>query len=335
MAFIDELRKARSSKVAVLHKFLTSYDPSSSRVYAFVEGEPDRIYYRIQFEKESVRSTDVYLFNCEGKQKVYDAFQDIVTRYPNCRRVLFFVDKDIDDIAGVSWPADPRIFVTDCYSVENYVVCPNACLGYLRDYVKMRKVEVQLEPLVAKFETEREKFHKLLMPVMAWIVANRRRGASVILRDVNMDELFCMREATVFRRPLRKAHSYLSKFRSAHVPGVTWKEVRAVCRELKRLESRSYVRGHFEAWWFIKFVTKACENLREIIAEGGGSMAISTQLNENNFIQILGSAVTPSPVLQSFLRFHIQDNAAFVRSGKTYNGFFPKIWRLLRGAVGR
>jgi len=83
MSFTELLRNARSSRVAVLHKFLTSYDPNNTnRVYAFVEGEPDVTFYRLYVQKYAGGQRDVYIYNCEGKRNVYSAYGDIVSRYP-------------------------------------------------------------------------------------------------------------------------------------------------------------------------------------------------------------------------------------------------------------
>lgn len=122
MSFTDLLRDARSSRVSTFHKFLTNYDPSTDRVFAFVEGEADEPFYRAQIQKYVPDQRLIYIYNCDGKKNVCDLYAEVVKKYPKCERVLFFLDKDVDDIVGAPWPADPRIFVTECYSIENYVV---------------------------------------------------------------------------------------------------------------------------------------------------------------------------------------------------------------------
>src|SRR5690349_18681648 len=119
MSFIDTLRSARSSRVAVLHEFWTQYDPRQRRLHAFFEGHDDSIFFGrflTWFEQQGLR---VMPYRCEGKRRVYEAFDQITGRIPDIRNVLFFVDKDVDDILGIPWTTDPRIFVTDVYSIEN------------------------------------------------------------------------------------------------------------------------------------------------------------------------------------------------------------------------
>jgi hypothetical protein len=308
MSFVDLLRRSRSTPVATLHKFLTHYDPATKRIYAFVEGEPDRIFYRMYLEKYASSPSEIFVYNCEGKSKVYDAYRDVAKRYPDCRRVLFFIDKDVDDIVGVVWPSDPRIFTTGCYSIENYVICDETCGRYFRDFVKIRRVEIDLMSFLEEFSRERKKFHALLLPVMAWVIAIRRRGGRIVLTNVNLDELFILNGTTVSRRRDRTPVSYLENFRQPGGSSPNWKEVRAICRELKRLDSRSYARGHFESWWFMKFIRKVCEDLTRVVSEAGGSVSFSASLAESNFIQILCAGVPAPSALETFLRFHLGDS---------------------------
>src|SRR5205823_5790279 len=118
MSFAELLKQSRSTPVAVLHKFLTNYDPTSTRTHVFVEGVPDLAFYRAYLD-QYVASDTLKMYNCEGKIRVYETYRKIIDRFPECRRVVFFVDKDLDDITGEPWPVDPRIYVTDVYSIEN------------------------------------------------------------------------------------------------------------------------------------------------------------------------------------------------------------------------
>jgi Protein of unknown function (DUF4435) len=309
MSFIDLLRQSRSSSIATLHKFLTNYNPGTQRVHAFVEGEPDRVFYRTCLERHCSPLSKIFVYNCEGKKRVYEIYSEIIKRHPTCRRVLFFVDKDVDDIVGITWPSDPRIFTTEVYSVENYVICDHSCARYFRDFVKVRRVEIDMSPFIEEFARERKRFHALLLPIMAWIIAYRRRGGRVILTDINLDSLFGMNATVIFRRAARGTIKYLARFRTTSIPPPDWTDVRSVCGELKRIDAKGFVRGHFEAWWFVKFVQKLCEDLNRAVAEIGGSIAIGTALTENNFIQILSPGVNCPLTLERFLKFHLDESA--------------------------
>jgi hypothetical protein len=310
MSFTDLLRKARSSRIAMFHKFLTNYDPNSKRVYAFVEGDADEAFYRGQIQKYVLDQRLVYTYNCEGKSGVADAYTDIVRKYPNCERVLFFLDKDVDDIVGVRWPSDPRIFVTDCYSIENYVVDKQALSRYFKDYVKIRKIEVDVDTVLEQFEADLAYFHKMMLPVMAWIVIMRRNRCRVNLQDIDPGELFRVTDDGSSRKPRRFAIAYLTRVTQATAPSPTWAHLRVTCKELKRLPAKTYVRGKFEAWWFAEFGRRILEGVQRVVTESGGSIKTSMPLHPNTFIQLLAAGIATPDSLDAFLSFHTRRGPA-------------------------
>lgn len=307
MSFAELLRQSRSKPVAAIHSFLTNYDPNDRRrIYAFVEGEPDRAFYRAHLQRYASTVSDIHIYSCEGKAGVYDVCAKVIARYPGCRRVLFFVDKDVDDIIGKPWPMDPRVFVTDSYSIENYLVTREAVSRYFSDYVKIRRVEIALPPMLDEFDRQLAVFHRVAAPVMAWIVVMRRAGNRVVLNDMNMGELCKLYDGGIARRIGCTGHSYLQRVSQTVVASNIWRDVRKTTLELLRLDPKRYVRGKFEGWWFVQFIKKAVQQFAEVAKEGGGTVTISVALNDKNFIQLLAGAVPPPPSLVSCLDFHLK-----------------------------
>jgi uncharacterized protein DUF4435 len=314
VSFADLLRKSRSSRIAVLHKFLTNYDPYSPRVYAFVEGEPDAAFYRTHIGNY-VRNPDLlFIYDCGGKPRVYETYNSVVARFPHCARVLFFVDKDLDDLVSQAWPTDPRIFATEVYSIENYLVCKDLVTYFFKNFVKIKGLELDLRPPIDLFDEQLRTFHRLLLPIMAWIVAMRRAGNKVVLTDVTMAALYIFGDEGPARKTSRATLEYLSRVtKTARRPGV-WREVRRVAKELRRLPPKRYARGKFEAWYFIKFIRKITEDVSKVATEAGGSISVRAQLEESNFIQLLSSALPTPPTLDTFLKFHFSPRTAPIDS---------------------
>jgi hypothetical protein len=305
MSFTDLLRGARTSRVSVLHKFLTNYDPNSDRIFVFVEGYPDQAFYGAQVQKYVPDSKRVFIYNCEGKHNVYDTYSHVVTRYPHCERTLFFVDKDVDDIIGQQWPSDPRIFVTECYSIENYIVCRDSLSRYLRDYVKLRRVDVDMNVVLSQFEARLNEFHILILPIMAWIVIQRRAGNRVRLSDFRPGELFRVSDVGISRQPKRCAIKYLTRVTGTSASGPVFRRMRATNAELRRLPAKVYVRGKFEVWWFVEFAHRIIEGLMKVAGEVGGSVSVQAPLNESTSIQLLAPGVPTPTSLDAFLKFHL------------------------------
>jgi hypothetical protein len=304
MSFRDLLRNARSGRASILHKFLTSYDPGSDRVYAFVEGHADIAFYQAHIQRLAVSPELIYFYNCEGKRSVFEAYRSIVARYPTCRRVLVFVDKDIDDLTGVTWPFDPRIFVTDVYSVENYCVCEEALLRYLRNFVKVRGAEINTEKILESFRLALQGFHLRTRCLMAWVISIRRSGAAAQLNDVDLSELFIF----VGDGHVRRKGGSFASLRSAckaTQKEITWRVVRQTCEQLSKLPPKTYTRGKFEAWWFVEFVRRASEQLILEAKDAGGSVSIYVPIRQNTLIQLLADAIQTPSQLEAFLRFHL------------------------------
>ncbi len=311
MSFADLLKNARSTPVTALHKFLTNYDPQSDRTHAFVEGAPDVVFYR-SFLERRVSSDDLRMYNCEGKPNVYETFRKVVERFPSCRRVMFFVDKDIDDITGESLPADPRIYVTETYSVENYLVSKESVNRYLLDFVKIRRVTFDLTPIVNQFDDELKKFYNAVLPIIGWIVTVRRSGQRPMLTGIAINKMFSMSGSGVVRVKHSHVCNYMTKTTGVQFSPKSWRLVKRTCAELKRQDPKRYVRGKFEAWFFVEYVKRVVGELDTLARQSGGSISVNAQLQESNCIQLLVGTLAIPPSLELFLNFHVQPQPAAI-----------------------
>jgi hypothetical protein len=270
-----------------------------------VEGEPDRLFYRQHIHGLGINLQDIFIYNCDGKAAVYQTYQDIIARYPSCIRTLFFVDKDVDDIVGRQWPTDPRIFVTKVYSVENYVICREAMNRYFSDFVKVRRVEISIDSALDRFEQELEVFHRKMLSIMAWIVVARRSGSNPNLNNINLGEIFEVSDNGLKRRQRVSRFDYLKRTAGVNQPSTIWRQVHLTCKELRRLPAKCFVRGKFEAWFFVGAGCRISDGLRRVSAETGSSVGVSAQLTTSSFIQLLSGGIPPPSELSSFLKFHL------------------------------
>jgi hypothetical protein len=316
MSFADTLRKSRSSPTTVLHEFLIHYDPNIERVHAFVEGTPDAAFYRVYLEQYT-SSEAVRVYNCEGKGQVYETYKKVIERFSQCRRVVFFVDKDIDDITGESWPIDPRIYVTDVYSIENYLVRKEVVNRYLLDFVKLKKIEIDFDPMLAQFDNQLKTFYKAMLPIMGWIIASRRAGKRPVLGSININELLALSDLGVMRRKQSRRFQYLTKVTGVISLPQSWRQIRRTCRELQRLSPKRYVRGKFEAWFLLEFLKRLMTELSLLARDSGGSISVSAQVYEANFTQLLVRGLPVPQSLEAFLNFHLKSPKPDITEGRT------------------
>lgn len=304
MSFVDVLRGARSSRAAVLHEFWTQYAPGMERVHAFFEGHDDEVFYRRFLEQYVPAGSRLYGYRCDGKQRVYEAFSQITARYPAIRSVLFFVDKDLDDILGLPWPTDPRVFVTDVYSIENYLVSSGVLESFYRDAVRLTGVTFETSTLVARFEQELGRFHCLSVPLMGWILALRRRELKPNLGDLDLAKLFIVSEECAISALPRGRIEYLNRVSGVGGSAVDFRQVSQACRELRRLPAKRVVRGKFEAWFFVAFWKRLTKQLQALSREAKGNVKFKLSAEESSLVpSLVGHARIPRP-LELFLELH-------------------------------
>jgi hypothetical protein len=333
MSFVDTLRSARTSRVAVLHEFWTQYAPADARAHLFFEGHEDGVFYTDMVRRAAPPETRIYTYRCDGKAKVYDAFQDIVQRAPSARTVFFFVDKDLDDVVGASWPTDPRIFVTDVYSIENYLVTANAASKLASSIIRLTGVSFDHSALVAQFQHELDAFYRRVLPVMGWILTARRAGRRPNLASVDLARICSISNSCQFgvRRGARV--QYLEQTTGVSLGQAAFRKVAAAVRELARIQPKRVVRGKFEAWFFVAFWKQYVSNVRSLAVEAGGTCRIAPTLEMSTFVNALVPHIDPPDSLARYLTAHFPSRSVVpsVDSGSRRVTWFARLVSRLFG----
>lgn len=129
--YLESLKRARdvSAVLKIEIASVASNLPEDYRLFAY-EGPADKIvyYYWIRNINAELKYEP---FVCESKLKVLRLF-DVIDRDRTGlkERVYFFIDRDFDGLQGREISA--RIFLTDRYSIENYLVCAEVLEDLLR-----------------------------------------------------------------------------------------------------------------------------------------------------------------------------------------------------------
>jgi hypothetical protein len=305
MSFVDELRSSRTGKTSVLHEFLTNYAPTQPRVHAFVEGDDDVVFYKTVLEAKVDRKHRVYMYQCAGKANVFAAFGEIVKRFPACRTTMFFVDKDIDDILGRLWPTDPRIFVTDTYSIENYLVGRESLIILTNNFVQCRDVSFDTTLLLQQFDRELKRFHKLVTPLMALITYAKRSAMRPNVSNIQLRELFVL---SVDCRPRVRSGdrlAYVCKAAGIVIPPAAVNRVIEIVQELERLPAKRYVRGKFEIWFFVEFFKSLTAQMEAAASEVGGKVKLRSPIEHGNITSALAARIQVPENLERFLQVNL------------------------------
>jgi len=303
MTFADELREAGSSKAAILHEFLLHHDPKDERIHAFVEGYDDPAFYRNRIgELAGARPT--FFYACMGKQRLYEVFGTISARVGTYRHTLYFADKDLSDLLGEEYPKDERIYVTEYYSVENYLASAEAVEYACAHFIRLKNCRIPLEKIVEKYQSTLKVFHRVIVPVMAWVICVRRHGKRPNFNNVQLAKVLTIDDDLRVQR-LPRVFPYLCKATQTPEDPRLWRELRATMRDLLRRDPKSYVRGKFETWFLVEFLKKAFEQLEKAATAHGGAVDITVRLERNNAVDLLAPHICRPASLEAFLRKHL------------------------------
>lgn len=118
-SFLDALKAAPKSSQAKLNIFLLSFQPQGQAMAIFLEGRDDPSLIRVnvqQFAEQKALSVETIILG--NKKEVLNAYDYLGKRFPNNPRIMFFVDKDHDDLLGETRGITTQqgLFVTQHYS---------------------------------------------------------------------------------------------------------------------------------------------------------------------------------------------------------------------------
>ncbi len=308
MGFLEKLNASRDSSISAVHEFLLEYKKHGMAVHAFFEGHDDASFYSAQIRRALPQQLGLYLHQCGNKDAVYQTFASIDgTQFSNCI-LLFFVDKDYSNFLTQMYTQAPNIYVTEYYSIENYVVTGEILERVWDELIWLKKQSYDFEIVRAKFLEELSRFHNLMLPITAWIVCLKRSG-----QPVNLDNIACGK-IFVFDKDVSLAYHRIQSTADllAVLEGLCRivtseeceKSLHELVDELNNHEPKTIVRGKYELWFFIAFLNQLLANL----AVAGARTKV--QLTEANAIEVLGPRLAPSPSLDLFLRTNLRSAAA-------------------------
>jgi hypothetical protein len=304
VTFIDTLRAARNSHVSVLHEFLTQYSPSERRLYLFVEGHEDGIFFSHFVARYAGAGVRVLVYRCEGKSKVFEMFDKIIERMPNVKSTLFFVDKDIDDIVGTPWPTDPRVFVTDVYSIENYLSERAVVQKFYAAAVRLAGVKFDETTIFDHYQHELVRFRRGLIPLMAWATIHRQAGVRPNLNNIHLSEICQLDDDCSVKMLAGRRIAHLNKVTGVQ-PRARFRQLVHVTRSMRQMLPERIVRGKFESWFVVEFWKHLVGELEKLAREAAGKVVIRPTLERSNLVAVLTPYADVPASLHRFLSAHL------------------------------
>ena len=308
MSFVGELREARKRSVVILHDFLLNLNPSQNRIHAFFESDEDLSFYSNFIYQRISEGYKVHNYQCDGKGQVYRAYEKIGGRQLGANIALFFVDKDLDEFLGREYAVAPNIFVTDYYSIENYLVNAYMLERVVNELFHVKRAELSLEEIKLSFESSLREFYDLMRPLMAWVIYLRRCSVKVNLNNANnkLDRVLNVDIDFTVSMSTEDAIGVLDEVCNVTTPPDFVTQRDSIMQELKEICPKMWIRGKYELWFFVSFCKKLRDRVKADLKDGQ-KLSIKTNIELSNAVEVLAPRAVCPDRLKAFLNINQVD----------------------------
>jgi predicted DNA-binding protein (MmcQ/YjbR family) len=322
MGLLENLKEL-GPEASVYQEFLLNNKPKNRTIHAFFEGNDDLSFYHNFIEQIILNdiAQNQYSYNqysCGNKSCVYKLHQKVSSRTNSNSRALFFVDKDLSNFLNEVYFCDNSIYVTNYYSIENFVVTEHMLQRIWKEIFHINSLDLDFllkstdlsYNLVAnQFTQELKKFHYWMISIIAWIIYTRKKGQKPNLNNINLSKIFYISSDLKISRKVPETHpstlKYLEQVSGVSISKGAWLEILAEARKLREeLQPKTYIRGKYELWFLVQFLDQLTNRLRDLIKKSGKPFNVRTKVSQENAIEILGPRVLCPESLKNFLVKH-------------------------------
>lgn len=254
--YISKLKEARKSPAVLKIRLadLRSRRPNCL-VFAF-EGDADKAVY-FQWVRRVREELSYEPFPCDGKKQVF-SFREMLRRDLTglASRVYFFIDRDFDDLAGHDDGADT--FMTDQYSVENYLVTKEVLEELLKDEFHCHGEPQVREHLRAEFEKRYSEFLQIIKEVNKRLFIARRLGIQLkktLPDSINHLAVVGLSSVTAAAAQPDVVVAFSSE--------PSKQDEDRLSDEFSKLDPSTRYRGKFNHLFFMKWLALLCSERRE------------------------------------------------------------------------
>lgn len=180
-------------------KLEQDYQKHEKTLHLFCENEDDYEFYRHSINHH-FSEYKIHHYSQSGKANVIKAYKEIDWKKYSRQRVLFFIDKDYDDLIerGLKEEAS-NLFITKYYSIENYLVTEEILRIILNRIYQIHDEKI-LGYLTKKFSDAYSIFTQQLISITSCILIFRKQDLHMNLDGLKLDSFFYFRELSLHKK---------------------------------------------------------------------------------------------------------------------------------------
>ena len=187
MSFLDVLNESSESTAPVYHDFLRRFDPKIKQVFVFYEGDEDSSFYKQFLQKHIPDDFELEEIIAGCKNNVLKIHNEFDWDQYSKSQIIFIVDRDLSYWLSEPAITEENIFVTDEYSVENYVVNKDTFKTWLTSFQGFaRATKDEVTEMVNCFSRLLPVFKDSMIPIMAAAIVGKRKDRTITLSDLKI-----------------------------------------------------------------------------------------------------------------------------------------------------
>ncbi|MGI8453833.1 DUF4435 domain-containing protein [Pectobacterium carotovorum] len=304
MNLVEKLRQARGNPQVSLHLFLNQIKVGEKTIHVFYEGRTDNSFYGTMI-RNCIGDRDIKLKTkiCDKKKNVYYIRDKLCKRSYKDNYLVFFVDKDVDDLIPVNYDMHDNVHVTEYYSIENYFVDKEMYETICSELFKIERGSEYIDILIGCFEKLEVAFFKEMQLIMGWVIACRRSGGKPLLSEINISDLFSINDE------LELCKNYAGRDSLIHYlmdktdikESIDNSVLDNVMNEINDLDHRVFVRGKYHLWLMISAINKSVD----IIRKSERKIKMHVNINDSTAFDLIGPRVKTPTSISSFLERNV------------------------------
>jgi len=304
MDFLDYLNKELGNNNIEHHLFLIDYNPNKRVVHCFFEGKTDESFYGTAIRHLLPEHYTFKTYICGKKDSVLYHYREIGHKTSDTQPLLFFIDKDIDDIIPFSVDKSETIYETVFYSIENFIVNSSSLTQVWAEIFRQSSGTKVSDKLKKLFDEAHVEYNNIARTLMAWVLFHRRKGGVRLNLDcIKTTELFAINDNFKLLPSYAGAdiYKYLDEKTKVKTEETDYDAIELCLNELSQFEIKHISRGHNEMDFFLAFLKK----LKEVTANVDTvTVKPHVEINSANVLDIMGPRIKPSVCLLNFLEKH-------------------------------
>ncbi len=312
MSLLDILDQKILTPAASYIKILSQYKVNDDTIFCFVEGNEDVSFYSQFLERH--KQNDLKFIICNGKENVINNYKNLTWDFYDKKRILFFIDKDYDDYIENELINDENVFVTQYYSIENYLVNDITLKKFIIDNFFITNEDI-IKTLVNNFRIQHQEYINQLKKISAWMMYCRKNKHKVNFNEIKISDLFKINSDGILEKKVLVDYSgffdYIcSKTNTSHF---NINEIKKYLSKINIEQNRQkFVRGKYDLHFMFLYLKYIGDNIVKEISDEVKTHnknnsekivrpKVLIQLNEQNIFQTLQNKVKEPTELTSFL----------------------------------